>query len=55
MARTFESKITSDRGTDTDEEIWKTIRYLDPDGELREGDFRDSHRARQGERRRKGN
>ena len=39
MARTFESKITSDSGTDTDEEIWKTIRYLDPDGGLRKGDI----------------
>lgn len=39
MARTFESKMTSDSGTDTNEEIWKTIRYLDPDGGLRKGDI----------------
>jgi hypothetical protein len=39
MARTFESKMTSDSGTDTDEEIWKTIRYLDPGGGLRKGDI----------------
>ena len=31
--------MTSDSGTDTDEEIWKAIRYLDPDGGLRKGDI----------------
>lgn len=38
MARTFESKMTCDSGTN-DEEIWKTIRYLDPDGGLTKGDI----------------
>ena len=39
MARPFESRMTSDSGTDTNEEIWKTIRYLDPDGGLRKRDI----------------
>jgi hypothetical protein len=29
----------SDMKIDSDEEIWNTIRYLDPDGELRRSDI----------------
>ena len=31
--------MTSDSAIDSDEEVWKTIRYLDPDGELRKSDI----------------
>ena len=39
MAGNFKPRMTSDSAIDSDEEVWKTIRYLDPDGELRKGDI----------------
>jgi hypothetical protein len=35
MARNAKQKRTSDSEIDSDEEIWKTIRHLDPDRGLR--------------------
>ena len=39
MARIAKQKTPSDSEIDSDEEIWKTILYLDPDRELRRGDI----------------
>ena len=39
MAGNFKPRMTSDSAINSDEEIWKAIRYLDPDGELRKGDI----------------
>ena len=38
MARNAKQKITSDSEIDSDEEIWKAIRHLDPDTGLRKCD-----------------
>jgi hypothetical protein len=39
MARNAKQKITSDSEIDSDEEIWKAIRHLDPDRGLRKCDI----------------
>jgi hypothetical protein len=39
MARNTKQKRTSDSEIDSDEEIWKTIRHLDPDRGLRKSDI----------------
>jgi hypothetical protein len=39
MARNLNPRTPGDSKIDSDEEIWNTIRYLDPDGQLRRGDI----------------
>ena len=39
MERSAKQKRTSDSEVDSDEEIWKTIRHLDPDRGLRTSDI----------------
>ena len=39
MARIVKQKRSSDSAIHSDEEIWKTILYLDPDRELRRSDI----------------
>lgn len=38
MARNVKQQRSNDAEIDPEEEIWNTIRYLDPDGELRRSD-----------------
>jgi len=38
MAGNFKPETTRDSEIDPDEEIWRTIRYLDPDQQRRKGD-----------------
>ena len=39
MEQNFNRNRASDTEIDSDEEIWNTIRYLDPDRELRKSDI----------------
>jgi hypothetical protein len=40
MERSAKQKRTSDSEIDSDEEIWKTIRHLDPDRGLKKSDIK---------------
>jgi len=39
MAQNFRQNRVSNTEINTEQEIWNTIRYLDPDGELRKSDI----------------